>query len=188
MKASRNEDLERLAEALADGTAIDWTLERSHHSDDVERLAGLELLEAVSHVFEAASTPGPTTTPFDWGPLRVVERIAEGSFGEVFRAVDPTLGREVALKLRKHLSAMGGPTSQWLAEARRLARVRHPNVVTIHGADVHDGREGLWTDLLVGETLRERLDRLGARSGDELQEIGDTLCRALAAIHTAGIV
>jgi serine/threonine protein kinase len=189
MRPSRNHGLERLAEALADGAAIDWTLERSHHSDDAQRLAGLELLEAVSHVFEAASTPHlPVTTPFDWGPLRVVERIAEGSFGEVFRAVDPTLGREVALKLRKDPSMTSGPASKWLAEARRLARVRHPNVLTLHGADVHDGREGLWTDLLVGETLRERLDRLGQRPGDELQETGITLCSALAAIHAAGVV
>ncbi|MBK8123619.1 MAG: hypothetical protein IPK54_08740 [Dokdonella sp.] len=65
----------------------------------------------------------------------------------------PTLDRMVALKLRHTDGAAMLP--QWRgfrAEARRLARVRHPNVLAVHGASYHDGCAGLWTDWIDGET------------------------------------
>ena len=67
-----------------------------------------------------------------WGPLIVHEKIGRGSFGDVYRAWDPRLQREVALKL---VDATSPEVTTAFEEGRRLARVRHPNVVTVFGAE-----------------------------------------------------
>jgi len=129
----------------------------------------------------------PDDPGWTWGHLRVVARLGEGSFGEVYRAHDTVLDRHVALKLSKR--AFGLDTERrFLDEARRLARVRHPNVVVVHGADVNDGRVGLWTDVVEGETLEALLDRHGLLSAREAAVIGLDLCGALAAVHAQGLV
>jgi hypothetical protein len=156
-----------------------------------ELTIALERLEEIAGIARAfAATPasgdGPRPEPlFLWGPFEIRERLGEGSFGEVYRAWEPGLDREVALKLRRGESAA---PHALLAEARRLALVRHPNVVVVHGAGIHGGRVGLWTDLVEGETLEERLEREGRLSATETVAIGLDLCRALAAIHGAGLV
>jgi tetratricopeptide (TPR) repeat protein len=66
--------------------------------------------------------------------------------------------------------------------------VRHPNVAVIHGVDVHDGKTGLWSDLVHGTTLEERLHAHGPVGVEEACHAGIELCRALAAVHAAGIV
>jgi TolB-like protein/Flp pilus assembly protein TadD len=118
-----------------------------------------------------------------------LERIGQGSFGEVFRAYDPSLQREVALKLLSpDRLASAAAVDRYLTEARCLARVRYPNVLVIHGADRHDDRVGLWTDLVRGQTLEESLTQRGPFGADEAMMIGLDLCRALAAVHAAGLV
>src|SRR5262249_58530632 len=72
--------------------------------------------------------------------------------------------------------------------ARRLARVRHPNVVTVHGADLHDRRAGLWMEALRGRTLEERLRHEGPLGAREAALVGAELCGALAAVHGQGLV
>ena len=90
---------------------------------------------------------------------RVLERLGGGTFGEVYRAWDRQLEREVALKLLRGASGSDDPeTSRITREGRLLARVRHHNVITVHGVDVHEGRVGLWMELLRGETLEEILN------------------------------
>ena len=81
-----------------------------------------------------------------WGHLVLLERIGEGAFGEVYRARDSWLDHEVAVKLLKPGSSPSMASSWIVDEARALARVRHPNVVCVHGADMHDGRAGLWME------------------------------------------
>ncbi len=126
---------------------------------------------------------------FRWGHLLALERVGQGGFGDVYRALDPQLDREVALKL-VHLDDAGLESSarRFLAEARRLASVRHPNVVTVHGATVHDGRAGIWTDFVRGRTLENRLATDGPLGAVEAIFVGLDLCRALAAVHAAGAV
>ena len=184
----RGRGLEELASAVADGDAVDWGDARLRLEGSEEDLEALRTLEDVARVFREAdeSTPtGKRETPWKWGHLEVREAIGEGSFGEVYRAHDPQLGRDVALKLRKP-AAPGG--REWLEEARRLARIRHENVLAVHGADRHDGREGIWSDWLDGQTLRERLEHDGPLGAAELVDVGATLARALAAIHAADLV
>lgn len=92
----------------------------------------------------------------------------------------------MALKLRRE----DGEESdrRYMEEARRLARVHHSNVLIVHGADVRDGRVGLWTELIEGETLEERLATGGALGAPEAIAIGRDLCHALAAIHGHGLL
>jgi serine/threonine-protein kinase len=124
-----------------------------------------------------------------WGHLRVRERIGGGTFGDVYHAWDPRLDREVALKLLQP-----GPDtedtheSSIIEEGRLLARVRHPNVVTIYGAERLDNRVGLWMELVKGRTLQQAVEQGKVFSPAETVDIGMQLCRAVAAVHEAGLL
>jgi eukaryotic-like serine/threonine-protein kinase len=124
-----------------------------------------------------------------WGHLAVLEKIGEGAFGAVYRARDDKLQREVALKLMWP-AELDAPSrsSRALKEARLLARVRHPNVATVYGADQIRGRVGLWMELVKGRTLAELLRAQGPFSAREAALVGLDLCRALAAVHGAGLL
>jgi serine/threonine protein kinase len=124
-----------------------------------------------------------------WGPLELLEKIGEGAFGETFRARDPWLDREVALKLLKQeTSSESGVEARVIQEGVLLARVSHPHVVTVHGAERHEGRVGMWMELIRGETLSDRLRAAGRLDEREVMLVGLDLCRALSAVHAAGIV
>ena len=115
--------------------------------------------------------------------------MGRGSFGEVYRAFDPTLQRYVALKL---LLPSGlnrdDEASSLLREARVMARVRHPNVVPIYGVDRHDGRVGFWSDFVQGRTLSELLATQGPLGPREAALVGIDVCRAVGAVHAAGFL
>ncbi len=182
--ADPRERLLDVALAVGDGRAVDWegALEDSPGMEGpLARLRDLAQLavEAPPAVADGAL--------FAWGPLRVLRRLGAGSFGEVFAAWDPALQREVALKLRRTEAGANGSLA-WLEEARRLARVRHPNVLSVYGADVHDERAGLWTELLDGRTLEQTLAAQGPLGAREAAVVGLDLCAALAAVHAAGLV
>lgn len=143
-----------------------------------------------SGMSEGGGPPGARAPVlFAWGHLEVLEKLGEGGFGEVYRAYDPRLDREVALKLRKERPGLEEVNGRaYLREARRLARLRHPHVVAVQGADEHDGRAGFWTDLIDGQTLAEIVRAHGPRSAEEAGSIGRVVCSALAAVHGAGFV
>jgi len=133
---------------------------------------------------------GPDGEALDrWGPFEHLQRVGRGSFGEVYRAFDPTLQRYVALKLllpgRLTRDEEAGAL---LREARAIARVRHPNIVPIYGVDRHDGRLGFWSDFVKGLTLSELVTRQGATGPREAALIGIEVCRAAGAVHGAGFL
>lgn len=208
---ARDEALDRVAGAVSDGTPVDWARERVQRPELGPELEELEVLALVrkSHGSDpatvagasaeagegASSDPSQATTHdatpaplFRWGTLQVLEKLGEGGFGEVYRAFDPHLETEIALKLRKASADDAKAIETFLREARRLARVRHVNVLTVHGADVREGRVGIWTELIAGENLEQFLARHGPLGPREAVGIGIDLCRALAAVHSAGVI
>ena len=189
-----------LAGAVLDGTPIDWAAAESS-ADESNRplLAELRVLAALADLHRRprldAASDAPVATDDrgevlqHWGHLRVLERIGCGAFGEVYRAWDTRLDREVALKLLPADRGAGdGPASSIIQEGRLLARVRHPNVATIYGAEQIGTRIGLWMEFIRGRTLKQIVDGGKGFSGAEASEIGAELCQAVAAVHSAGLL
>jgi tetratricopeptide (TPR) repeat protein/TolB-like protein len=124
-----------------------------------------------------------------WGGFRLVEKVGAGSYGDVYRAWDMTLAREVAVKLLRPGAASSGRLSRRVREeGRALARITHQNVVTVHGVEEHDGRVGLIMEFLRGRTLEDQLESHGRFGAQEATLVGQEICKALAAVHGAGIV
>jgi serine/threonine protein kinase len=170
-----------IARRIADGEAVDLSALQAENPALAQRLAKLQ---ALVKAMQAGGDAGTS-----WGHLQQLQLAGQGGFGAVYRAYDPTLDRTVALKLRHRESDALLPSGRdFVAEARRLARVRHPNVLAVHGASYHDGRAGLWADWIDGETLTARLQRSGALQGDELLRVLAELADALEAVHRAGLV
>jgi tetratricopeptide (TPR) repeat protein len=124
-----------------------------------------------------------------WGGFDLLELVGRGSFGEVYRAWDPRLQREIALKLLLPRSV--GDEAQFdvlLREARALASVRHPNIVPIYGVDRHDGQVGFWTDFVHGKTLALLVREQGPFGYREAALIGLDVAKALSAVHRTGLL
>jgi tetratricopeptide (TPR) repeat protein len=136
--------------------------------------------------------PGPADVPPAcevWGSFKLLARVGHGSFGEVYRAWDPQLEREVALKLLLPGSVGGDEEYRaMLREARALAAVQHPNIVHVYGIDRHDGRVGFWTDFVRGKTLSIIVVSQGPFGHREAALIGLDVAKALSAVHRAGIL
>ena len=184
-------ELLKAAEAVSDARPVDWEVGTGAPADLGRTLAKLRVLESIAGVHRGGATALGEAPPdggaFRWGPLVARERIGDGAFSEVWRAWDPELRREVALKLRRD-GANGHGARRWLEEAPRLARVRHPNVVTVYGAAVHDGRAGMWMEQVRGLTFEQWLARHGRLGAREAALVGVDLCGALAAVHAAGLL
>ena len=118
-----------------------------------------------------------------WRHLVLLEVAGSGGFGTVYRAWDAQLEREVALKLLRV-----SPERSPLTEAQHLARIRHPNVVTVYGAEQIDRQVGIWMEFIEGETLAGSVAQRGPMSAREVAGTGIDLCRALSALHAAGLL
>jgi len=200
------ERLGELAAAVADGRVLDWDAIESAARDDAERasirrlraIAAIGLAHADRTLADSASESlsvrtllegvEDVTAPATWGSLRILERVGRGRFGDVYRAWDPNLEREVALKLLRSRVTETSSDRAVVKEGRLMARVRHPNVVTIHGAQHIDGRTGLWMEFIEGRTLEAELKDRGPFSAVAVVDVGRQLCRALAAVHEAGLL
>jgi serine/threonine protein kinase len=121
------------------------------------------------------------------GPYEIVAPIGAGGMGEVYRARDPRLGRDVAIKvLPESLATDSTRLHRFEQEARAVAALSHPNVVAIHDIGTAE-RPYIVTELLEGETLRARLDR-GPLSSRPTIDLARQLVAGLAAAHARGIV
>lgn len=181
--------LDQVADAILDGMPIDWSaVDAQVASMEKALVESLKTLAALRRTARVSDAPEPSGT-WNWGHLRVSERIGRGAYGDVYRAWDTRLDREVALKLLP-ADALGTERegSTVIEEGRLLARVRHPNVVTIYGAERIDGRVGLWMELVKGRTLEEALRTGRLFSAAEVTRLGVELCSAVSAVHAAGLL
>jgi len=122
------------------------------------------------------------------GPYEIVDPLGTGGMGEVYRARDPRLGRDVAIKvLPDHASNDPARRRRFEQEARAASALNHPNICTIHEIGEHDGAPFIVMELLDGLSLRERL-RAGAVPLSELLHLATQVTDALEAAHGAGIV
>jgi serine/threonine-protein kinase len=193
---------ESLLESVADGSPVDWAAldaaaataaekKRYRNLRLVARVAELHrtlVLEEDDRIVTSLGADAASADPETWGHLSIASRLASGAFGQIYRAHDSQLNRSVALKLLRRDLALVRPVDRLLDEARTLAQVDHPNVVTVHGADVRDGRAGLWMELVDGQTLEAWLAAHGPMGAREVASIGMDLCGALAAVHRKGLV
>jgi TolB-like protein/tetratricopeptide (TPR) repeat protein len=122
------------------------------------------------------------------GPYEIVARIGAGGMGEVFRARDQRLKRDVAIKvLPASASADPDRLRRFEQEAQSASALNHPNIMAVYDVGSHDGAPYIVTELLEGETLRDRL-RAGPLSPRKAADYAAQIARGLAAAHAKGIV
>ena len=122
------------------------------------------------------------------GPYEIVEPLGAGGMGEVYRARDTRLGRDVAIKvLPAHLSANPDLKQRLEREARAISSLNHPHICTLHDVGSQDGVDFLVMEHLEGETLADRLHR-GPLELDEALRIGIQIADALDKAHARGIL
>jgi eukaryotic-like serine/threonine-protein kinase len=122
------------------------------------------------------------------GPYQIVDHLGAGGMGEVYRATDSRLGRSVAVKvLGESLVDHPSAAARFEREARAVAALSHPNILAIYEFDIEGDIPIVVTELLEGQTLRERLGA-GAISWRKAVEIAASVADGLAAAHTRGVI
>ncbi len=122
------------------------------------------------------------------GPYEILSLLGAGGMGEVYRASDPRLGREVAIKvLPAERMADESRRRRFVQEAREASALNHPNIVTVHEVDSVDGIDFIVMEYALGLTLKDAIPREGM-SLDQVLKVAIPIADALARAHAAGIV
>lgn len=167
-----------------------WTFTLYHSS-----AAARTHLESPSRIqIQAARITQVQTTPVEIEPGTHVGRyevrllIGEGGMGQVYRATDATLGRDVAIKiLPSELATAAERLYRFEQEAKSASALNHPNILAIYDVGTHNGSPYIVSELLEGETLRDRL-RSGAIPLKKTIDYAQQIVRGLAAAHAKGII
>ena len=130
----------------------------------------------------------PLTAGQTLGPYEIVARIGAGGMGEVYRAVDTKLGREIALKLLPpETAADPDRLTRFRREARAAAALNHPNVVTVYSVEESGGVHFLTMELVDGQPLQELIPASGLPASRVIQ-LAAVIADAVAAAHDKGLV
>jgi Tol biopolymer transport system component len=122
------------------------------------------------------------------GPYEILSPLGAGGMGEVYRARDTRLGRDVAVKvLPSHRAASAEMRERFEREARAISSLNHPHICTLHDIGSHDGTDYLVMEIVDGETLASRLER-GPLKLEEALRLAVQVAGGLAAAHRQGIV
>ena len=124
------------------------------------------------------------------GEYRIEGHVGSGAMGDVYRGVHPIIGKRVAIKVIKgRLAESKDGHERFIREARAVNRIGHPNVLDVFAfGALPDGRLYLVMDLLEGESLGERLRRVGPLAADEFLRVFTAVCLALDAAHNKSVV
>ncbi|HEX2559632.1 protein kinase domain-containing protein [Phenylobacterium sp.] len=123
------------------------------------------------------------------GRYEIRERIGQGAMAEVYRAYDPGIGRDLAIKLLKgEFRENAQYAGRFLREAKAAGALSHPNIVTIYDVGEEGGYPYIAMELLEGEPLDVVLERYGKLAPDDVLAIGLQLTEALAYAHGLGVV
>ncbi|WP_328992970.1 serine/threonine protein kinase [Kribbella sp. NBC_01245] len=114
--------------------------------------------------------------------------LGRGAMGEVWRATDEVLGREVAVKLLLPTSPDGAARERFRREAMIAGRLSHPNVVAVHDFGYHESHPYLILELVTGASLADRLEKVGALPPREVRRIAGQVAAGLAEAHRHGVV
>jgi len=132
---------------------------------------------------------GPDAPALEVGRYRIVQRLGRGGMATVYRAHDPTIGRDVALKfLHAALCHVEECRTRFLREARAAGALSHPNIVVVHDVGEIDGRPYMAMELIDGTPLSDVLDERGALPIRDTVLVGLQLARALEYAHRHGVV
>jgi hypothetical protein len=142
-----------------------------------------------------ATAPGSGSAPKDPAPplgdtlgrYRLERALGEGGMGVVHAAFDPDLERRVALKVLRMTDVSGEARQRLLREARAMARLTHPNVVTVHEVGSANGRDYVAMELVDGSSIADWL-KAEPRTHEEILDVFTAAARGLAAAHAAGLV
>jgi Protein kinase domain/Protein of unknown function (DUF1583) len=153
-----------------------------HHADD----------DTIVEAEDALAILTPSERPDLLGTLggyEVQEVIGRGGMGVVFKALDPVLNRQVAIKVMA-AAAASGPAARrrFIREAQAAAAVCHDHIVTVHGVHEASGLPYLVMQYVAGESLQERLDREGPLELMETVRIAQQTAAGLAAAHAQGLI
>lgn len=122
------------------------------------------------------------------GRYELRQLLGQGGQSAVWRAFDPRLDRDVALKLHRAQASDGEALAQWLHEARAVARLTHPHIVPLFEADVHDRHPYLVFELVDGPTLSQHLREHGAMPAAEAVRLMLGVLDGLEHAHRAGVI
>jgi serine/threonine protein kinase len=139
--------------------------------------------------WETQTSPAPQHGPADVGRYRIETLVGTGGFGEVWKAWDPDLARTVAIKIARpdRYGLSGNDGEKFLAEARKLAALRHANIVPVYDVGRTARQPYIVAAFIEGETLAARIRR-GAIPREQAVEIVATIASALHYAHLQGIV
>lgn len=158
-------------------------------ADDPELLREVESLLNLSSTSASGKVSDPTSPALtQWEHLAVLAEVGRGAFGRVYRAWDPALQTEVALKLIKVDTRQPDFADLLFHEARLLVKVRHPNIVSVLGAKRVGPDVGIWMEFINGLTLADVVERDGPMDPGDAAAAGIAICDALAAVHGAGLL
>ncbi len=123
------------------------------------------------------------------GKYEIVEKIGQGAMGEVYRAHDPVLGRDVAVKtMAASIGADAEQRSRFQREAQSAGRLNHPNIITVYDYGEEQGQVFIAMELLEGDDLKDLAARGPAFSLERTLDLMDQLCEGLAFAHARGVV
>ncbi len=171
-------------EAISD--EVRALLQADQDSDGFLRTSALSLV--AEEIADSANSAGQIQLNAKYGDYRILARLGEGGMGEVYLALDETLGRHAALKFLPQLFMQDeAQLARFEREARAASALNHPNILTVYEIGYARGRAFIATEYIEGQTLRSIITEQNL-TAKEILRITEQICEALNAAHMAGLV